>query len=216
MKIVKFYILLVLLCIAFVTKAQHKPFQFGFQGGLNIGWLRVDDADFSNKGVDIGGSYGFVADFFLMENYSFTTGINVLYINGNTTMNMDNGVLERNYQTRYLQLPFLFTMKTNPINDKFRIYGQLGYGLAFLLRAKSNDEFRDNDGNTTTETSNVYDELTFTRSSLILGIGLEIPIHGSTLIRAGVKFDNCFITMFKGDDFKVKNKFFDINLAVLF
>ena len=216
MRIIKFYILLVLLFIAFVTEAQHKPFQFGFQGGLNIGWLRVDDAEFSNKGVDIGGSYGFVADFFLMENYSFTTGFNILYINGNTTINKDNGILERNLQTQYLQLPFLFTMKTKLINEKFRIYGQVGYGLAFLLKAKSNDEFRDNDGNTTTETSNVYDELTFTRSSLILGIGLEIPIHGSTLIRTGVKFDNCFITMFKGDDFKVKNKFFDLNLAVLF
>ena len=216
MRIIKFHILLVLLCIAFVTQAQHKPFQFGFQGGFNIGWFKVDDAPFSNEGVDIGGSYGFVADFFLMENYSFTTGFNILYINGTTTLNSENGNLERNFQTRYLQLPVLFTMKTNTINDKFRIYGQLGYGLAFLLRARSNDEFMDKDGNTTSEKSSVYDELTFTRSSLILGIGLEIPIHGSTLIRIGVKFDNCFITMFKGDDFKVKNKFFDLNLAVLF
>ena len=193
MRSLKFYFLLVLLCTAFVTKAQHKPFQFGFQGGLNIGWFKIDDADFSNKGVNIGGSYGFVADFFLMENYSFTTGINVLYINGTTSLTEDNGKLERNFQTRYLQIPVLFTMKTNLINDKFRIYGQVGYGLAFLLRAKSNDEFSDNDGNTTSETTNVSDELTATRSSLILGLGLEIPIQRSTKMRIGVKFDNCFI-----------------------
>lgn len=216
MNIKKLYILLVLLCFAFVTNAQHKPFQFGFQGGFNVGWFKVEDAEFSNKGANIGGSYGFVADFFLMENYSFTTGVNILYINGTTTMNDENGVLERKFVTRYLQLPLIFTMKTKLIKDKFRIYGQVGYGLAFLLRARSSDELTDNEGNITSEKTNARDEMTFTRSSLILGLGLEIPIHGSTLFRIGTKFDNCFLTMFKGDDFKVKNKFFDLNLAVLF
>ena len=104
MRIIKLHILLVLLCIAFVTKAQHKPFQFGFQGGFNIGWFKVDDASFSNEGVDIGGSYGLVADFFLMENYSFTTGFNILYINGTVVSSAENGTLERKFQTRYLQI----------------------------------------------------------------------------------------------------------------
>ena len=216
MKHIKLLLVLVLLLAVFVTKAQHKPFQFGFRGALNLGWMTMDQADFSNKGADFGWAYGFVADFYLMENYSFTTGINLLYLNGTTTETGKAGTLDRKFYNRYLQLPLLFTMKTNPINDKIRIYGQIGYGIGFLLHSKSVNEFTDNEGNQSTDELNTYDELTFTRSSIIIGAGVEIPIHGSTVIRTGVTFDNCFVTMFKGDDFKVKHKFFELNLAVLF
>ena len=216
MRNIKLLLLLVLMLSAFVTEAQHKPFQFGFRGALNLGWFTTDQANFSNQGADIGGSYGFVADIYLMENYSFTTGINLLYLNGTTSQTDKAGTLERQFHSRYLQLPILFTMKTNPINDKIRIYGQIGYGISFLLQSKSVNEFTDNEGNQDRDEINTYDELTFTRSSIIIGAGVEIPIHGSTFMRTGVTFDNCFITMFKGDDFKVKHKFFELNLAVLF
>ena len=85
MRNIKLLLLLVLMLSAFVTEAQHKPFQFGFRGALNLGWFTTDQANFSNQGADIGGSYGFVADIYLMENYSFTTGINLLYLNGTTS-----------------------------------------------------------------------------------------------------------------------------------
>ncbi|MEJ2594007.1 MAG: porin family protein [bacterium] len=216
MKFSSFFILILILISGRTAQAQYKPFQFGFQGGFNIGWFAAEDAPFQNEGVDIGGSYGFVADIFLMENYAFTTGFKVIYLNGNTTSSAQNGPLDRNIHTRYLQLPLLFTMKTKPIKEKFSIYGQVGYGIAFLLQAKSMDTFRESDGDEVSEKNNINDELTFTRSSLIFGAGIEIPIHGSTAVRAGFTFDNCFVNMFKGDEFRVRNSFFDINLAVLF
>ncbi len=216
MKYSRLFILILILISSQVMQAQYKPFQFGFQGGFNVGWFAVEDATFRNDGIDIGGSYGFVADIFLMENYAFTTGFNVIYLNGKTASSAPNGTLDRNIHTRYLQLPLLFTMKTKPIKEKFSIYGQVGYGIAFLIQAKSTDTFRESDGTEVSEKNNIYDELTFTRSSLIFGAGVEIPIHGSTAVRAGFTFDNCFITMFKGDEFRVRNSFFDINLAVLF
>jgi len=216
MNIKKYSFTLALLLTFLVANAQHKPFQFGFRGGLNIGWFSTEDTPFQNDGVKIGGSYGFVADIFLMENYAFTTGFNVLYLNGNTTMTLKEGTRENQIHTRYLQLPLVFTMKTKPIREKISLYGQIGYGLAFLLQAKRTDLLKGSDGTNEEKKVNAYDELTFTRSSLILGVGVEIPVYGSTALRAGFTFDNCFITMFKGDEFRVRNSFIDLNLALLF
>jgi len=120
------------------------------------------------------------------------------------------------YNTRYLQVPISFTMKTNEIKEKFKIYGQIGYGLGFLLRAKAEDVFTPDKGETISENSNITDELTFTRSSLILAAGVEIPIHESTYIRTGFKFDNCFVNMFKGDQINARNNFIEFSAAVIF
>lgn len=205
-------------------QGQHKPFQFGFKGGVNIGWIKTDAEGYENDGARVGGSWGFVADFYMMENYAFTTGFDILYLNGkliyptvyeDTDGISHEGTLHRTLKTRYLQVPISFTMKTNDIKDKFRIYGQIGYGLGFLLSAKSEDEFTSAKGEHFSDTKEVYDELTFTRSSLILGIGVEVPIHKSTYIRAGFKFDNCFLNIYKGDN-KVRNNLFDFNLAIIF
>ena len=78
--------LLLFVIISAKATAQHKPFQFGFSGGANIGWWATDAENYSNSGVKPGGSWGFVADFFMMEGYSFTTGFNVIYLNGEMAM----------------------------------------------------------------------------------------------------------------------------------
>jgi len=200
--------------------AQHKPFQFGFKGAVNLGWLTSETDGYKNDGVKIGGSWGFIADVFMMENYSFTTGFDVLYLNGrmNYPFMIDsiNGILDRSYKARYVQLPLMFTMKTNNINEKFRIYGQIGYGLGFLLKAKSNDEFIPENGEKTTSEKNIYNELSFTRSALILGAGVEIPLYESTYLRAGLTFNNCFINVFKEANKNGRSNFFELSAAVIF
>lgn len=213
-------ILLMLMLLAGTGYAQHKPFQFGFKGAVNMGWLASDTEGYQNDGVKIGGSWGFIADVFMMENYSFATGFDVLYLNGRmnfpTMVDSVSGKLDRQYKARYVQLPLTFIMKTNNINDKFRIYGQIGYGLGFLLKAKSADEFTTEKGGKTNEEKNIYDELTFTRSALILGAGVEIPLYESTYLRTGFTFNNCFINTFKGADKNGRNNFIELSAAVLF
>ena len=213
--------------------AQHKPFQFGFKAGGNIGWYNTSADDYKNVGSDFGGSWGFVADFFIMENYSFTTGFDVVYLNGtmsyptinvyDTISAIKQGTLERGYRTKYVKLPLVFTMKTNEIK-KIRYYGQIGLGLSILLTAKANDVFTSTDNTpAVNESHNIYDELRFSRESLILGAGLEIPMQGSTYIRVGITYDNAFVNILKGHntiDSSVKNNgrnsFLELNVSVLF
>jgi len=209
-------------------KAQHKPFQFGFSGGANIGWWATDAENYSNKGIQPGGSWGFVADIFMMEGYSFTTGFNVLYLNGQMEMpykvDGQEGSLDRVYKTHYIELPLIFTMKTNEIKEKFRIYGQIGFGMSFLLKAKGIDTFTPAAGGSSVETEkNIYDNMAPTRESLIIGAGVEVPIHESMYARIGIKFDNAFVNVLKGYNTvnpsvknNGRNSLMELNAAIIF
>jgi len=224
----KIAVLLLFILFSVQSMAQHKPFQFGFSGGANIGWWATDADGYSNKGVQPGGSWGFVADFFMMEGYSFTTGFNVLYLNGEMSMpytiDDQQGSLNRIYKTQYVELPVIFTMKTNEIKEKFRIYGQIGFGLSFLTKAKGIDTFSPAIGGNSVESEkNIYDELALTRESLILGAGIEVPIHESTYARLGLKFDNAFVNVLKGYNTvnssiknNGRNSLIELNVAIIF
>lgn len=226
-------ILITLLVFTATVFAQQKPFQFGFKGAANIGWFGSDADGYSNEGVEFGGSWGFAADIFLMDNYSFTTGFDVLYLNSSisypdqkpdellTVMVTGNSI--RKYKTKYLEVPLVFTMKTNDIG-KLRYFAQIGFGLGFLLSAKADETFVADDGSMQiTETVNAYDDLRFTRESFIIGAGIEIPIQGSTYVRTGLKFDNAFVNVLKGNnsiDSSLKNNgrnsFMELNVSVFF
>ena len=184
-----------------------------------MGWYATNADGYSNNGLKVGGSWGFVADIFIMEGYAFTTGFNVLFINGSMTYpdamvteqssKLIPGTIQRDFKTRYVQLPLIFTMKTKPIKEKVRIFGQVGFGLGFLLSAKSMDTFTPDEGSESViDEHNAKDDFRFTRESLILGAGAEIPVHGSMFIRTGIKFDNAFTNVLTGYnqlDSEIKN-----------
>ncbi len=208
-------------------QAQHKPFQFGFRGGVNLGWFKTDNEFIKNESAQWGASWGFVADFFLMENYSLSSGFNVLYLNGETKrdgLNIEdegdiqiNGYIYTKIRSKYIQIPVIFTMKTNNIKDKIRIYGQIGYGLGILLQSKMDVRIVSYDGELIAESNGQeYEGLTATRSSLILGVGVEVPLHKSTYLRTGFTFDNCFIDVIKADELNMRNNFVEFNLAIIF
>lgn len=234
MRSIRIIVLLVLVCCTSMTSAQHKAFQFGFSGGINLGWYATNADGYSSNGAKFGGSWGFVADVFLMEGYAFTTGFNVLFINGGMTYpsliesqqssEMISGTLSRDFHTRYVQLPLIFTMKTKPINEKFRVFGQVGFGLGFLINARSKDTFEPTEGTVVqTGEGNARDDFRLTRESLILGAGVEIPLYGSMFARTGIRFDNSFTNILKGynlQDPEIKNNgrnnFIEIFVAVIF
>lgn len=228
--VIKKILIITIVAITISATAQDKPFQFGFKAGPNFGWFNSSSDNYKNKGADFGGSWGFVADFFIMENYSFTTGFDVLYLNGtmsypdyDTSLVKQEGVLNRGYRTKYVKIPLIFTMKTNEIN-KLRYYGQIGFGLSFLLTAKANDVFTpDNGGSELTQEHNIYDELLPTRESLIVGAGVEIPLQGSTYMRVGLVYDNAFVNILRGFNNvntstknNGRNSFVGLDVSILF
>ena len=202
---------LIILLIAFLGSSyaysQQKPFVFGFKGGATMGWMNPDSKGYESDGLKMGYTWGFIADFFLMENYGIATGFDVLSLNGGLTMPASithdeekvNGALNRKYRLKYIQIPLTFKMRTKELG-KFRIFGQIGLGTNFLIGAKANDEFTPDSGEavTTNDDVDIYDDITFMRESLILGAGLEFKLGGSTRLMAGISFNNGFMDILKG------------------
>lgn len=225
-------IFIVFLLYSNIVFAQHKPFQFGFKGAANMGWFGTDVKGYSNEGVEFGGSWGFVADIYMMENYAFTTGFDVLFLNGfmrypyamQDTIDMTVlGQMESKFKAKYIEIPLIFTMRTNEIG-KVKIFGQIGFGFGILLDAKANNTFIPDNGQTN-ESSEGEDSGIFrpTRESFIIGAGIEIPLDGSTFIRTGIRYDNAFIDVLKGNntaDLSIendaRNNFIEFNLCLIF
>lgn len=226
-------LLWIMLFTTLAGNAQHKPFQFGFRAGGNLGWFGSSEVNYVNKGVAAGASWGFVADFFIMENYAFTTGFDMVFLNGkleypdeqipNLSTELTPGIMTRKYRMRYIELPAVLTMKTNEING-IRYFGQIGVGIAFRLSAKGDDLFLPDNSDVISErTHDVTGDTRLTRESLILGAGVEIPINGDTYLRTGLKYDNAFLSVLKGDNAanpteknSARNSYLELNLAIIF
>jgi hypothetical protein len=216
----KTVLLLALFTFIFVSAAhsQQKPFVFGFKAGPNMGWMKPESPDYESTGVKGGFSWGFIVDFFLMENYGITTGFDVVFQNGGLSMpHMDvvgidtlTGTLDRKYKLKYIQIPVTFKMRTNELGKgKLKIYGQIGLGTNFLIGAKADDVFTPEHVEASTDEVDIYDDISFMKESLILGAGVEISLGGSTNLLAGITYNNGFTDVLTGTnsgDPNVSNK----------
>ncbi|MDD4086286.1 MAG: porin family protein [Bacteroidales bacterium] len=197
-------VMMVIFMTAGIASAQQKAFQFGFKVAPSMGWIKPNAVDYERDGVKAGFNWGFVGEFFLMENYAITTGFNVMYLNGAYTYpdKITNSVgslignTKRELHLKYIQLPVILKMKTNDFGG-LRVYGEMGFGLGFKVDAKADDQFTVQNSQHEVVTSDVGSQYRFTRESLILGAGVEYLLGGSTFITAGIRFDNNFIDIMK-------------------
>lgn len=217
----KKYILIAILFIFIgtsVTKAQQKPFVFGFKAGPTFGWMKAESKGYESTGVKAGYVWGFIADFYLMENYGIATGFDVVFQSGGIKMPFQDvietvtltGTMDRTYKLKYIQIPIAFKMRTNDLG-KFRISGQVGLGTNFLIGAKSKDEITYDTGETVKAEENIYDDIAFMKESLILGAGIDYSLGGSTRLFLDIVYNNGFMNVLKGQntvDPTINNKAF--------
>jgi hypothetical protein len=200
-------------CIIFLIfiqliHAQEKAFQFGFKAAPNLGWIKPNAEGYVGDGVKMGFTWGFIGDIHLMENYWMNTGFNVIFLQGayhyphqipetDGSSSYIVGTLNRSLSTKYIQVPIVFRMKTEESNS-LCFYGEIGFGLGFLIDAKASDSFYE-DGVLIEETTkaNVSNEYRLTRESLILGAGIEYSLGTSNKLTTGLRFDNNFFDILK-------------------
>jgi hypothetical protein len=188
-------------------QAQYKPMLFGFKLGTSMGWVKPNVDGYSSEGIAMGFTWGFIGEFFLMENYAILTGFNVNFNGGKLEYPyqqevdgvMTQGQLHRKYHLKYLQIPLCFKMQTD-ISDKFRAFGKIGLGTAFNLNAKASDDFDYEGGTVSTSKKNIDDEVALMRESLIVGGGVEWKLKGSTALILELTYDNAFNNLLTGED----------------
>src|SRR5512138_1214656 len=128
------------LFLAIQTQAQYKPFLFGMRVGGNLGWIKPMVDDISSEGVRPGFTWGFIAEYYVMENYAILSGFNVNFNGGkleypyqmdvNEDGILEIGTLHRKYNLEYLQIPLCFKMQTS-LTDNLTIFAKIGVGTSF-------------------------------------------------------------------------------------
>ena len=217
---------LLFLLITSTAIAQNgtEPY-YGFRLGLTahptIGWAKPETG--TSNGVNLGFSYGLLADFNFAENYSFSTGLTITSINGKTTeinpspyhdalSNPNPTAYELKYMLQYVEIPLTLKLKTDKIG-LVRWYGQFGLSNDFNIGAKQNVSVNNRrivDG------QHIKKDINFYRAGLIIGGGLEYDIAGNTSITTGLTFNNGFTDISDDKSRSVKNHFVGINFGVFF
>lgn len=222
----RFTLTLVFVVALFVTaNAQFKPFNFGFKVAPHIGWMKPDVDKYNNDGLKLGFGWGFIGEFNFSENYSVSTGFNMLFNGGKLKfpgkLGADTGTFVRSYNLKYIELPIMLKMRTNDING-LKYFGQIGLGTAFSTGAKAKDSFTY--GNTTSTSEKYkYEKTAFLRESLLLGAGVEYTLEAGTVLGGGLSFNNGFTDVLTGVNSKDNSQkekavpnFIEVNVFVLF
>ena len=107
--------------------AHYIPFQFGLKIEPSIGWAILNSEIYNKTKMNF--SWGFVGNFYFVENYGLSTGFNVRFMNNEFKFStMKNDVIVRTIKNQYLEIPLGLTMRTEKIGD-LRILGNISYGL---------------------------------------------------------------------------------------
>ena len=193
--------------------------------------MRSDSEGYDNRGVRPMASWGFIAQFFLMENHSIMTGFNVNYLGAEmsypSAMDVDNdtipafGTLNRRYKLQYIEIPLVLRMKAN-INEQWNAFGKIGLGTGFNIRARGDDVFTYNQGEIEKE-SDISEEVKLIRQSFIIGGGMEYVLKGSTALFLDITFNNGFIDILSGAniadpsiDQKATVSFLELSVGIVF
>lgn len=218
-KIMKKATILFTLCAICLGSFAQKKFQLGLQIAPNFSWVKANTDNVENEGLKFGFNYGIMGDFNFADNYAFSTGISLVNTGGeitrpdiqkvpNSGVTVDGyGATTADVRLKYIEIPLTLKLKTNEIGY-MKYFGQFGFGLGVNYDASADEsfkyEFGDSESGATISNEDVdyKDEVNLLRASLIVGLGAEYNLSGSTSLVFGVTFNNGFTNTFSEDGYK--------------
>jgi outer membrane protein with beta-barrel domain len=216
-------ILLFAVCIISTGYLSAQKFHFGLGVTPSMAWLHAGSDDFKGDGSKVGFNYGLITEFAFTENYAFATGLTVDHKGGklrskdelpfvippDTTILTD--FLYYDFSLRYVEIPATIKMKTNQIGY-MRYYGQFGVAPAFLIGAKGTVK----EGSfASIDDEDVKDLVNNFNISLVIGLGLEYNLSGSTNLLVGIIYKNGFSDVINQDG-KANVNTIGLNVGILF
>lgn len=220
-----------------VSKSQNndQKFKFGLKATPTFAWLKPDNSSYERDGSGLGFAWGAMGEFYIASNYAISTGFNFTYAGGSlkyphkqgltdTSTVLHNGTLSRKYTMKYIEIPIVLKMKTKEIGY-FSYYGLFGIGSSFNLSAKAKDNFSSVDlasGQLSNDDVDIKKDVSFFRESLIIGLGIEYLIGGTTSLIGGITVNNGFTDILKGKntidstDENAFSNYIELNIGILF
>ncbi len=239
--------LLLIVILVFSTSSffAQSDFQLGLNLSPNFSWFKSQSETVTSDGLKFGFNFGLVGDFNISENYSFSTGLIIVnnggkieypfvqeIESGGTKLSV-GGKRTDEITLRYIEIPLTLKLKTNEIGY-LKYYGQFGLGLGVNYDSEADVEFNypGNNGALSNDDVDYADEINLFRASLIVGLGVEYNLTGSTSLILGATFNNGFTNVLSEDgysedqngngtlprdqSFKAINNYLVINVGVLF
>jgi hypothetical protein len=224
--------LFILLLTGTITLAQDKmPIRLGLKVAPNLGWMAPKTEGYNREGARLGGTLGFVSDFFFAERYAISTGFNFLYANGhlsyrdNRLMTGDTvvepGLVDRKYSNLYFEIPLMIKMSTKRFN-KISFFGQVGLGTGFRIKSTANEHFTADDGGEMDQQYSFDGGTTLIRESILVGLGGEYHLDSSSGIFFGFSYSNSLNNIFTGTNNLSKEgeksmlNYLELNLGIMF
>jgi hypothetical protein len=215
----KITLILLLSLITYAANAQFPPYYFGLKAAPQISWMKPDVDGYEGNGAKMGFVWGFLAEFNFTETHSIASGFNMLFNGGKikfpATVDSIAGTINREYDLKYIEIPLTLKMRTKDMNG-MRYFGRIGLGTAFNISAKKTDKFTSTTGTVTTGKKETYDNISFVRESLIVGLGCEHEIKEGPKFGAELTFNNGFTDILTEKDQKAVPSFFELAISVIF
>jgi opacity protein-like surface antigen len=225
----KVYALLFLATIGMATahaQDDSKSFRFGIKVAPNFGFINPDTKELKNDGSRFGFTFGLMGDFMFGadHNYAFATGLLLNNVGGKTTYPYLNTNLSTETKYQYIEVPITLKLMTNEIGY-ITYYGQIGFGAAFNIAAKSDYDLPVNGKIVRFTDEDVMENTSLFKASLIVGAGLHYNFSGNTALLVGVTYNNGFTNILKDQkimvgteekELKAKLNYLELTLGVFF
>ncbi len=205
--------------LAFCAHTVAQDFRFGLKVAPALAWLKPDTKGIEGNGSKLGFSYGIMTDFNFTDNYAFATGLDITYRGGSlkfVTNDTTSSISDLTLQ--YVEIPLTMKMKTNEIGY-MTYFAQFGFAPGVLIKARSDNETKIGNTTTVAKDNDIIKDISPVNISLLISVGTEYSLGGSTSILAGVTFNNGFIDVLKDKDGfqgKAIANYIALNVGVLF
>ena len=194
--------------------AQSQGYHLGLQLAPNISMAEPRELSHEAIQSEAHFGYGFVFDAMFTEKYAIGTGVNVFY-NGGITQHLafqegENGLsieaVQLVQQQQYVEIPLTFKMRTNEIGHT-TYFGQFGAGFGLNVRSEGSQKTTsfatlDSLGSVTevvfsqsaleaaeSEQVSMADRTRLFRPSMIIGLGAERRLTGSTALVFALRYN---------------------------
>lgn len=181
-----------------LSAQDDKKFRFGLQFNPNLSWLKPNTSGYTKEGNNLGFSYGLSTEFFLSQNYLFSTGVLISSVGGKLNYQGVNIIddttlfhteVKQSYNIKYVEIPLSLKLRTNEIGY-MTYYGKFGLSAGIKYKSTSAKTYVDVTNSPKEEKINTSDEIFFMNLWLVVGAGAEYNITGSTNVSFGITYHN--------------------------
>jgi len=182
-----------------IRTVQAQPFlSFGIHFDPLISWFSTDSYETRNEGAVPGFNFGMSYNRYFTPNYSFSSGIDIIYAGGRLVSretshfelkNYNNDIIivqqgeAITYRITYLSVPLGFKFQTNPVGFG-RFFTDFGFNPKIVIGGKADIPSLNIKG------ANALPELNPFNLSFHIMLGMEYPLAGNSNVLFGLGFDN--------------------------